>query len=154
MKDFCVFDWVELQTVQSPAGGLGVLLLRSVQFLASLFSCNNGETFRGNWPGQTWAEKACVGRQVGQLFFLVLLLKCQENWCVLLNSFILPHQHLLHKNVPLVHFLFIFELVVILISFRKWLYVLIVVVRDEGNYNESFIFTDEYVNWVVESNIV
>lgn len=133
----------------------GGLLQRSIQFPASLLFCNNGETFRGNCLGQTWSAKACVGRLVGQLVLLVLLLRCQENWCVLLNLFVLLHQHFLHKNVSLVHYIYIymFELVS-LIFFRKWLYVFIAVLWDEGDYNESFIFTDEHVNGVVESNIV
>lgn len=67
--------------------------------------------------------------------------------------FILLRQHLLQKKCSNTAF-FLLDLIVILISIRKRLYVRIVVLLDEGNYNESFIFMDKYVNRMVESNTV
>lgn len=49
---------------------------------------------------------------------------------------------------------FLLDLIAILISIRKRLYVLIAVLLDEGNYNESFIFMGKYVNRMVKSNTV
>lgn len=68
--------------------------------------------------------------------------------------FILLRQHLLQKKMFYYCIFFLLDLIVILISIRKRLYVRIVVLLDEGNYNESFFFMDKYVNRMVESNTV